>query len=97
MSTPTLDKSASINLRIDPAIKEEATEIVQSFGLTLTDAANIFFHKLVMTGGFPFELIRDTPNAETIAAIESDETVGPFNSTRELFAHLNQELSNHAL
>ena len=68
-----LDKSASINLRIDPEVKAQATKISHSFGITLTDAANIFFHKMVKVGGFPFDLRDDIPNAKTAEAIKEGD------------------------
>ncbi len=38
-------KSANINIRIDPEIKLSAEKIFSSFGITITDAINIFLHK----------------------------------------------------
>lgn len=38
-------KSANINIRIDPEIKLNAEKIFSSFGITITDAINIFLHK----------------------------------------------------
>lgn len=80
--TTTMDRSASINLRIDPKTKRRASEIASSFGITLTDAANIFFHKMVMVGGFPFDITTETPNRETMAAIREGERLARSAKTK---------------
>ena len=35
-------KTANINIRIEPETKKSAEELFSSFGITLTDAVNIF-------------------------------------------------------
>ena len=35
-------KTATLNIRTDPIIKAQAEKIYQAFGITLTDAVNIF-------------------------------------------------------
>ena len=35
-------KSANINVRIDPETKKRAEDLFSSFGITITDAINIF-------------------------------------------------------
>ena len=38
-------KTANINIRIDPETKAGAEKLFASFGITITDAINIFLHK----------------------------------------------------
>ena len=64
-----MTRSAVLNLRIEPDIKADAEELFGSFGLTVTDAVNVFLRQSIMRGGFPFEIIRHKPNAITQAAI----------------------------
>ena len=49
-------KTANINVRIDPETKASAEQLFSSFGITVTDAINIFLHKSLMEGGLPFEM-----------------------------------------
>lgn len=49
-------KTANINIRIDPKTKENAERLFSSFGITVTDAINIFLHQSLMEGGLPFEM-----------------------------------------
>jgi len=64
-----MPRSAVMNLRIEPAIKADAEELFGSFGLTVTDAVNVFLRQSLMRGGFPFEIVRYRPNVVTQAAI----------------------------
>lgn len=58
------------NLTLDGATKEKAKEIYKKFGLSLSDAVNIFLNQSVRCHGLPFEM--KIPSPETKQAI--DET-----------------------
>ena len=68
-----MSRSAVLNLRIEPDVKTNAEELFGSFGLTVTDAVNVFLRQSIMHGGFPFEIIRHKPNSVTQAAIKEAE------------------------
>ena len=85
-----MPRSAVMNLKIEPKIKAEAEELFGSFGLTVTDAVNVFLRQSLMRGGFPFEIVRYKPNAVTQAAILeaeqllNDPNAKTFTSMEEL-------------
>ena len=87
-------RSAVLNLRIEPEVKAGAEELFGSFGLTVTDAVNVFLRQSLMRGGFPFEIVRYKPNAVTQAAIAEaerlmyDHDAKTFTSMEELRADL---------
>ena len=58
-----MPKTANINVRIDPEVKKEAENVFSSFGITLSDAINIFLRKSIMSGGIPFDLRRNVSSA----------------------------------
>ncbi|MDD7464867.1 MAG: type II toxin-antitoxin system RelB/DinJ family antitoxin [Actinomycetaceae bacterium] len=62
-------KTANINFRIEPQVKQDAEAVFGSFGISVTDAINIFLHQSIMEQGFPFAIKRQLPNAETVAAL----------------------------
>jgi DNA-damage-inducible protein J len=62
-------KTANLNIRIDPKIKQGAEQLFSTFGITLSDAINIFLRQSLMVGGLPFELKKPRYNAETEAAM----------------------------
>jgi len=63
-------KTAILNIRIDPETKIGAEQLFSKFGITVTDAVNIFLRKSLMVGGLPFEVTQPRYNAETEAAIQ---------------------------
>lgn len=65
-----MSKTANINVRVDPDLKARAEKLYGSFGLSVTDAINIFLHVSLMEGGLPFEVRQPRYNAETEAAMK---------------------------
>jgi DNA-damage-inducible protein J len=63
-------KNADLHIRIDPETKAGAERLFANFGITVTDAINMFLHQSLMVGGLPFDLRRPRYNAETEAAIQ---------------------------
>ena len=49
-------KSANINVRLYPEIKQEAENIFAYHGLTLAEAITVFINHACHAGGFPFDL-----------------------------------------
>ena len=92
-----MSRSAVLNIRIEPDVKANAEELFSSFGLTVTDAVNVFLRQSIMRGGFPFEIVRSKPNATTLAAIaEAEQIVNDANAKRftsidELIADLESD------
>ena len=71
----TMAKTASISLRIEPAVKAQLEALYASFGISVTDAINIFLHTSLMEGGFPFQPKQPRYNAETEAAIQETKDI----------------------
>lgn len=63
-------KTANINLRIEPSTKAKAEALFSSFGITVTDAINIFLNTSIMEGGFPFQIKQPRYNHETELALQ---------------------------
>ena len=91
-------KTANINVRIEPEIKQRAENLFNSFGISVTDAINIFLHTSIMEGGFPFSIKKPRYNAETESAmqevrdlISGNIQAKTYNSTKELFQELDVE------
>ena len=59
-------KTASFQMRINPEIKAQVESIYATYGLTLTDAVNIFIQQSLNTKGLPFLLSPE--NAEYLKA-----------------------------
>ena len=91
-------KTANINVRVDPVTKANAEQLFSTFGITVTDAINMFLHQSLLVGGLPFELRQPRYNLETEQAIAEARHIATgqlesksYNSTTELFKELNDE------
>ena len=60
-------------ISIDAEIKTLAQKLFADLGLDMSTAINIFLRQAVYENGIPFAIVRDIPNAETIAAIREAE------------------------
>jgi DNA-damage-inducible protein J len=87
-------KTAVLNIRVKPETKKAAEELYESFGITITDAVNMFLNKSLMEKGLPFDLKKTEYNAETIAAIDEGKRLAKevnegklkgYSSAKEIF------------
>ncbi|MDL2226988.1 type II toxin-antitoxin system RelB/DinJ family antitoxin [Deltaproteobacteria bacterium OttesenSCG-928-M10] len=74
-------KSSSMSIRIDPQVKADVEAIYSRYGLSITEAINIFLHQSVNVGGLPFDL-RPQPNALTLAAMKEGEALAAAGQAR---------------
>ncbi len=86
-------KSASMYIRIDPQIKAEVEAIYSRYGLSITDAINVFLYTSINVGGLPFDLRPAAPNAETLAAIKEGAAIiksgqGRFDNADDMLREL---------
>ena len=44
------------SIKVDPEAWESAKEIFSGYGISVSDAINIFLHKVQKVGGLPFEM-----------------------------------------
>ena len=88
----------NINIRMDENLKRDFDGLCNDFGLTMTAAFTVFAKTVVRRQKIPFEISKNIPNAETIAAIEevqemkrnSQQNRG-FSSVEALFEDLNND------
>jgi len=61
-------KKERSNLYLNADVKEKAKEILSRYGLSLSDAVNIFLMQVVLEKGIPFRIC--IPNEETRKVLE---------------------------
>jgi|GEM_PF-855696 len=49
-------KNNIVTIRTEQQLKTDIENLYGSFGITVSDAVNMFFHKSLMVGGLPFDL-----------------------------------------
>ena len=88
-------KTAHINIRIEPETKAGAEQLFARFGITITDAINIFLNQSLMVGGLPFEMKQPRYNTVTEVAMQEARDIASgkvpvkaYSSARELFKEL---------
>ncbi|MBJ7380077.1 MAG: type II toxin-antitoxin system RelB/DinJ family antitoxin [Polynucleobacter sp.] len=64
--------TTDIRCRIDAKTKADATQVIETMGLTISDAIRIFLKRVALEGSIPFDL--RVPNSKTMAAINELET-----------------------
>ncbi|MCL2197690.1 MAG: type II toxin-antitoxin system RelB/DinJ family antitoxin [Defluviitaleaceae bacterium] len=63
-------KTSSMYIHIDPDVKSDVENIYAQYGMSITDAINVFLYTSRNRGGLPFDLRPAVPNAETLEALE---------------------------
>lgn len=83
-------KTTDVRSRIEPEIKERATEVLASCGLNLSDAIRLFLRQVVAQEGLPFEI--KSPNTTTLAAMKEARSLkkAKFNSAEALIDDLEK-------
>ncbi len=100
-----MEKTTTLNLRVNPAVKKSAEEILSRLGLSMSTAIDIYLRQISLTGSIPFpvslpmappELNMDFMSKEEIMAKLNegykDVEKGNYRSAEEVFAEF---LENH--
>ena len=70
--TSFIMKSAAIHSRIDPQIKQKAETILNSLGVSPTEAIRMFYTQITLRNGLPFSV--EIPNEETKMALKDSRS-----------------------
>jgi len=63
-------KTATMTIRIDPEIKSGVETLYASYGMSISEAINVFLYKSLSVKGLPFDL---RPSHETLEALREVE------------------------
>ena len=105
-----MEKTATLNLRINPEVKKTAEIILTRLGIPMSIAIDMFLKQVTLTGGIPFAIMLpkapDSVNADTMDAAQirmklsegvSDIEEGRVRSARVVFAEKQERHLNEAL
>ena len=84
-----MGKLATINARIDEETKKRAEGVLKVCGLTPSEAIRIFFRKIVLVRGIPFDI--NIPNELTVKTHElakAGKELHKFENLEDLFKAL---------
>ena len=51
-----MEKTATLNLRVNLALKEQAENILQRLGIPMSTAVDMFLNQITLVGGIPFSV-----------------------------------------
>jgi DNA-damage-inducible protein J len=83
-------KSVDVRSRIEPSLKQNASDILTQCGLDISTAIRLFLQNVVAFKGIPFDI--KVPNSDTIAAIQEARRIthARFATGQELFDDLDK-------
>ena len=91
-------KTTTMNIRIEPKLKEDVEEILKDLGMNIADAVTIYFKQIVLTDSIPLQIKRPRFNKETLEAIkEADEIMKhpedykSYNNVYEMLEDIDDE------
>ncbi|GAB3376695.1 MULTISPECIES: type II toxin-antitoxin system RelB/DinJ family antitoxin [Azotobacter] len=88
-------KTTDVRCRIEADLKERATAVLQSCGLSVSDAMRLFLRQVVATQGLPFE-VRMPSEKTTRALAQAREIRRQFDSVDEMLRELDGEAGEEA-
>ena len=86
-----------IQIRVDKKTKEEASELFEELGTSMSGAVNMFLKQCVNTGSIPFRVRKPRPSKELLEAMEEAERISrdpntpKYETVEELIAALEAE------
>lgn len=74
MEVVRMEKSATLNLRVNPTLKKDAESVLGRLGVPMSTAVDMFLNQIVLTGGIPFAIILPSaPESIDTTKMSTDE------------------------
>ncbi len=51
-----MEKSATLNLRVNPSVKQRAEDVLSRLGIPMSTAIDMYLNQISLTGGIPFSV-----------------------------------------
>lgn len=87
-------KNAVITVRTSSETKNAAESLFAAFGISLSDAINIFLNKAIMSNGIPFDVTAPRYNAETEAAIMESNMIASGEISTKTYTSLDDFIAD---
>lgn len=69
-----MEKTATLNLRVNPSVKKKAEEVLKALGIPVSTAVDMFLTQVGLTGGIPFQIVLPhAPAAVDARVMTADE------------------------
>ena len=85
-----MNKSATIQARIDPKVKQRAQKILNKLNITMSEAISLFLTQVFLNKGIPFEIkIPNQLTEDTLTKSDAGEELHKVSDKKHLFKELN--------
>ncbi|MFV0337634.1 MAG: type II toxin-antitoxin system RelB/DinJ family antitoxin [Chthoniobacterales bacterium] len=82
-----MSKSAVVHARIDPATKAATEKVLDTLGMTPTEAIRLFYRQIAIRKSFPLELhIPNKLTASILAKSGKNQDIERFDTAADLYA-----------
>lgn len=82
-----MSQSAVVHARIDQATKAATEKVLESLGMTPTEAIRLFYRQIAIRKSFPLELhVPSKLTASVLTKSDKNQDIERFNSPAELYA-----------
>lgn len=69
-----MEKTATLNLRVNPIVKGRAEEVLSRLGIPMSTAIDMYLNQIFLTGGIPFAVtLPKAPNSINMDLMTTDE------------------------
>ena len=70
-----MEKTATLNLRVNPTVKEQAEIVLSRLGVPMSTAINMYLNQISLTGGIPFAITLPKTPEDINADVMTDEEI----------------------
>lgn len=85
-----MSKTATIQTRIDPKIKNSAQKVLNKLNISMSEAISIFLTQVSLNKGIPFEVkIPNKTTEDTLRKSEKGEDLHEVSDVKQLFRELD--------
>ena len=83
-------KTATIQTRVDPEIKQRAQKILNTLNISMSEAISMYLSQITLHEGIPFEIkIPNRITAQTLKKSEDGKELHKVSTVDELFQELD--------
>ena len=70
-----MEKTATLNLRVNPTVKEQAEIVLSRLGVPMSTAINMYLNQISLTGGIPFAITLPKAPEDINADVMTDDEI----------------------
>ena len=82
---------AYVQARMDPSVKEEARNVLDELGMSMSEAIVVYLKQIILQRGIPFEVkLPNELTARTLEKAENGDDVHEFSNVDDLLKELHR-------